>query len=105
MRPRLFVSAQTKFGLARLLRRSREVGQRLRNEEFLDRARAALAGAKGSDEGACAFALKARADDMAALKEKAKVWRQPGGRKKAYDDEASEKIAATQESQVLVEGR
>ena len=49
--------------------------------------------------------MKARADDMAALKEKAKVWRQPGGRKKAYDDEASEKIAATQESQVLVPQR
>ena len=49
VRPRLFVNAQTKFGLARLLRRSREVGQRLRNEDFLERVRAALTRAKESD--------------------------------------------------------
>ena len=105
MRPRLFVSAQTKFGLARLLRRSREVGQRLRNEEFLERVRAAVTRAKEPDEGVCALALKARADDTAALKEKAKVRRQPGGRKKAYRGEALEKMAAAPESQVLQRGR
>ena len=49
--------------------------------------------------------MKAREDDMAALKEKAKVRRQPGGRKKAYDDEAVEKMAAAPESQVLVPQR
>ena len=79
MQPRLFVSAQTKFGLARLLRQSREVGQRLRNDEFLERVRAALARAKEPNEGACVLALKVRADDMATLKEKAKVRRQPAG--------------------------
>ena len=105
MRPRLFVSAQTKFGLARLLRRSREVGQRLENEGFLERVRAAQTGAKGPDEGVHALALKARADDMAGLKEKAKVRRQPVGSKKTYDDEAVEKMAAAPESQVLVPQR
>ena len=77
---------------------------RLRNEEFLEKVRAALTRAKEPDEGVCALALKARADDTAALKEKAKV-RQPGGRKKAYDDEAVEKMAAAPESQVLVPQR
>ena len=52
----------------------------------MERVRAALTRAKEPDEGVCALALKARADDIAALKEKAKARRQPGGRKKACVD-------------------